>query len=171
MEIIEIKVRDDQVMKQLAELRAKMVNLTPIMRKIAGMMADSVEENFAKEGRPAWKPSHRAIKYGGKTLQKDGGLAKSILPQATQNKAIVGTNKEYAGLMQFGARKGQFGTKTVEVDGQVRFSKAGKRYGVRPHTRKQTLPWGDIPARPFLMVQDKDWAEIKQALTRYLFTL
>jgi phage virion morphogenesis protein len=171
MEYIKIKIHHDQVYRMLSELQSKMADLTPVMRKIAGAMQDSVEENFAQEGRPSWPRSRRAEKDGGKTLQKTGGLAASIWQKSTGAQAIVGTNKVYAGMMQFGAKKGQFGTKEVLVHGQVRYTKRGKRFGVRPHTRKQLLPWGTIPPRPFLMIQDEDWATMQRTLAGYLFTL
>jgi phage gpG-like protein len=39
---------------------------------------------------------------------------------------------------------------------------------VKAHTREMTLPWGDIPARSFMLIQDDDWDEIKDTLADFL---
>jgi len=36
------------------------------------------------------------------------------------------------------------------------------------HTRRQAIPWGNIPARPFLLVHDEDWVEIGETIDEYL---
>lgn len=43
-----------------------------------------------------------------------------------------------------------------------------KKVTVKAHIRKISLPWGDIPARPFMMIQDDDWTEIKETLAEFL---
>jgi phage virion morphogenesis protein len=77
------------------------------MRQISEIMRDAVEENFEQEGRPKWKPSKRAQKQGGKTLQDTGSLASSISMKFTRNTAVVGTNKKYAAIHQFGGKAGR----------------------------------------------------------------
>ena len=168
---VEITIDDKDLKELFQKLQAKFQDLTPVMRKIAGVMQDSVEENFSVEGRPGWPRSHRAIAQNGKTLQNTGRLAGSITPKATGTSAIVGTNVAYAGMMQFGAKKGEFGKQQVVVHGHFKMLKSGKKAWWKEHTKRQLLPWGDIPARPFLMIQDDDWIEIKNTLSDYLFTI
>lgn len=105
--MIKITIDDKEVQKALQSLARKVKDMTPLMRKIAGIMHDAVEENFAQEGRPKWKPSKRAMKQGGKTLQDTGQLAASISQKATSNSALVGTNKKYAAIHQFGGKAGR----------------------------------------------------------------
>ena len=58
----------------------------------------------------------------------------------------VGSSLEYAAVQQFGARRGEFG-----------------------RTRRGApIPWGDIPARPFLGVSRVDRVEILDILAGYL---
>ena len=51
-EPIEIKIDDKEIQQLLKKLAAKTENLRPLMKDIVGIMADSVEEAFEKEGRP-----------------------------------------------------------------------------------------------------------------------
>jgi phage virion morphogenesis protein len=174
---IDVEIQDEQVRQMLSSLATRINDMTPAMRRIAGIMADSVEENFERGGRPVrWPMSRRAEEESGQTLQKTGRLAGSLVPKATANEAIVGTNVKYAAVHQFGAKKGSFGTIAVSVKDYVR--KINQAFGkqlkgtmavkVRAHTRNQKLPWGNIPARPFMMIQDEDWDEIKASLADYI---
>ncbi|WP_371356124.1 phage virion morphogenesis protein [Pseudomonas chlororaphis] len=105
-------------------------DLAPLMRGIAAELASQTEENFGEEGRPEWEDlsdvtTARREKNGnwpGQMLQvSSAGLAASITTQATNSSALVGSNKPYAAMMQFGGTKSDF-----------------------PHL------WGDIPGRPYL---------------------
>jgi phage gpG-like protein len=58
---------------------------------------------------------------------------------------------EYAATQQYGARRGEFGTGSYKT-----------RKGTFP------MPWGDIPARPFLGFSDDDQAIILGIVRRYL---
>ena len=115
-EPIEIKIDDKEIQQLLKKLIAKAENLRPLMKNIAGIMMDSVEENFEKEGRPekweALKPStikQRTKKgyYPGKILQMRGELAASITSTYNDNSSTVGTNKVYAAIHQFGGDTGK----------------------------------------------------------------
>jgi phage virion morphogenesis protein len=105
-------------------------DLAPLMRGIAAELLSQTEENFGEEGRPEWEDlsdvtTARREKNGnwpGQMLQVSAaGLAGSITTQATDSSALVGSNKPYAAMMQFGGTKSDF-----------------------PHL------WGDIPGRPYL---------------------
>jgi phage virion morphogenesis protein len=143
--MINITVDDKGVVQLLKRIEQKMGNMRPVMRVIAGIMHDAVEENFEKEGRPKWKPLKKStIKqrerkghWPGKILQVSGQLASSITQKATSTSAIVGTNKKYAAIHQFGGKAG------------------------RGH--KAT-----IPARPFLKLDDKALDEIRNKLIEYV---
>lgn len=148
--MIEIEIIDAEMRKLLDDLQARYSNLTPVMRKIAGIMHDAVEENFKEEGRPKWaalKPStirqrQRKGHWPGKILQDSGLLTKSILPKSQRkwgaDFAKVTTADRRAPIHHFGG-------------------KAGKGH-------KAT-----IPARPFMTITSKEMGDIKQALRDYLF--
>ncbi len=105
-------------------------DLAPLMRGIAVELHSQTEENFTSQGRPRWEglsdaTTERRSKNGnwpGQMLQVSAaGLAASITTRATDSTALVGSNKPYAAMMQFGGDQSDF-----------------------PHL------WGDIPARPYL---------------------
>lgn len=86
-------------------------DLAPLMRGIGAELASQTEENFSEEGRPDWEDlsdvtTARREKTGnwpGQMLQvSSAGLAASITTRATDSSALVGSNKPYAAMMQFG---------------------------------------------------------------------
>jgi len=131
-----IEVSDQSVKDLLSRLAGKAADPTPIMRKISGIMADAVEENFAQEGRPKWPglaestKKQRAQKghWPGQILQVSGQLAASISRRYDSESATVGTNKKYARIHQLGGQAGR--------------------------GRKVT-----IPARPYLQLGENDLAD------------
>lgn len=152
--MIKITIDDKEVQSLLNSLSRKVTDMSPLMRQIANIMHnDAVEKNFEQEGRPKWKPSKRAQKQGGKTLQDTGQLAASISQQYTSNSAVVGTNKKYAAIHQFGGtiqipardRILHFKTYTKgKFKGRTLFARNNKRatYGMKVHIKayKVTMP-------------------------------
>ena len=114
-ETFEIKVDNKELNQVLDKLFEKTSDLRPLMKNIAGIMADSVEENFKQEGRPEWvKLKDSTIKvrtqkgyWPGKILQMRGELAASITSNYDESSAIVGTNKAYARIHQLGGEAGK----------------------------------------------------------------
>ena len=145
-EPIEIKVDDKEIQQLLKKLISKTENLRPLMKNIAGIMLDSVEENFEKEGRPdKWQGLKKTtIKqrtkkgyWPGRILQVRGELAASITNKSDENSAVVGTNKVYAAIHQFGGD-------------------AGRNKKVK------------IPARPYLKLGEKEKVEILKETQNFL---
>lgn len=132
----------------LEKLAKKLANKTPVHRMVAGTMADKVEENFEKEGRPDWMDLAESTKaqrekrgtWPGKKLQEHGDLASSINPQWDADRATVGTGLEYAAIHQFGGQ-------------------AGRNRAVT------------IPARPFLQLTEADAEEILEEVQQYFMDL
>ena len=114
-EPIEIKIDNKELNQVLDKLFEKTSNLKPLMKNIAGIMADAVEKNFKQEGRPEWanlkestiKLRTKKGNWPGKILQMRGELAASITSEYSENSAIVGTNKAYAAIHQFGGKTGR----------------------------------------------------------------
>ena len=145
-EQIEIKIDDKELNQVLDRLFEKTSDLRPLMKNIAGIMADSVEENFKQEGRPEkWaelaestiKQRKKKGYWPGKVLQMRGELAASITSVYSENSAIVGTNKAYAAIHQFGGKAGR---------------------------NKKTK----IPARPYLKLEAQDKAKILTQIEKFL---
>ena len=159
--MIEIKIDDKGVNELLTALQHRLTDLSPVMKHIAGIMEDAVKKNFKEEGRPKWKPSGRADKRGGKTLQDTGLLAASITSSSDANTAAVGTNRIYAAIHQFGG-------KTSAHKIRPRDKKALFWPGAGHPVMEVNHPGSVIPARPFLSLTDGDVEEIKRAISEYL---
>lgn len=166
-----IKINTDGFEAALDKLVKGLENREPLMRRLAGMMADAVEENFAQEGRPkwmGWSPSTARRRRGGRILQLSGRLAGSIGSYSDNDSAVVGTNVKYARIHQEGG----------EIDIPARSQRAYYRMGkdgtvgnrfVRKsrsnYSEWHTLPAYKIkmPARPFLQLDD--WEQYRMVLT------
>jgi phage virion morphogenesis protein len=127
-----IELEHHHLQQTLNKVEGAIGDLAPLMRGIAAELASQTEENFENEGRPGWAElsdttTENRAKHGhwpGQILQVSAaGLAAAITTHATDSSALVGSNKPYAAMMQFGGEQTDF-----------------------PHL------WGDIPARPYLPI-------------------
>lgn len=139
--------------KELVELVRKVsekLGKDAVLQMGVDIVQQSVKQNFIAGGRPTkWAP----LKYRkGQPLRDKGMLANSISGQVSNGKGYVTTNVEYAGTHNYGAKKGEFGTKNTKVKAHSR-TRNGASHKVRSHSRRQALPWGDIPQREFMTVQ------------------
>jgi len=162
--MIKLTIDDRQVRAALDRLMRAGDDMTPAMREIAGVLADAAERAFQAERDPVtgapWKPLKKSTirqriklgKWPGPILQRSaGGLAGSIQSEHGRHHAAAGTNKEYASTHQFGAKTGEFGTGTYK-----------SRPGSFP------IPWGNIPARPFLGIGPDDKDDILDIIRRHI---
>lgn len=151
-QFIDIDAREP--LRFLADLGDRLDDTKPLMEDIAAIMLDAVEENFAQEGRPDWVDltdntkarREKRGKWPGKILQDSGLLAASVQARADDNEAAVSTNYPSAPTHQFGAEKGEYGQTKTGLP----------------------IPFGDIPARPFLVLGEDDIQEIDATIGDYL---
>lgn len=154
--MLKITVDDTELQKALTKAKTKLGNTKPLMAGIANLMLEAVEESFDKETDPntgqKWKPLSPLTKeqrskrgHDGKILQVSGALASSISSSYDDSRAVVGTNKVYAPVHQFGA--------------------------VIRTKRKRALAFGGvtrssvtIPARPFLGISRQTQDEINDLI-------
>lgn len=143
---VEIRLDSNDVEKALLQVAQKCEDMRPLMKNIAGIMADATEQNFENEGRPdKWQElAKRTIKqriktkhYPGKILQVEGRLALSVTTQYDNHSAVIGSNLAYARIHQLGGQAGK--NKSVE-----------------------------IPARPYLNLIEDDYKEILNETKNYL---
>lgn len=145
-DLFDARIDARQITDALDRLARKADNLRPLMRALAADMLDAVHENFEQEGRPdRWAPlapsTLAALEKKGKTgkmLNRTGaGLWHNIAAESSAVSALVGTNKEYARIHQFG---GEAGRKTARVT---------------------------IPARPYLHLEEDDLAQMAERVLRH----
>ncbi len=175
----DVIVDSSAVQDLLDRLSRKMQDMSPVMADIADAIAQEVENNFLAGGRPAWnslrdstkKIREKKGKWPGQILVQSGQLKNSVHPFHGKDFAGTGTNKKYATTMQFGAKKGAFGTKTVtqQVKEHLRKSR-GKNIRVSAHTRTREIqiPWGDIPKREFMKIPPESIAKFKDIIQEWL---
>lgn len=183
--MIEIEVNIDSLHAGLTRLAQLGQNMTPLTRDLAEIMKGGVDRAFADEEDPAtgakWHPLSpatlaRRAKAGhtGKILQVSGQLAASIQTEHGPHHASVLTSDERAPTHQFGAKKGSFGTAKRGTRGTGKRNprnynaRGGATVGGWLSGRAQggtmPLPWGDIPARPFLGLGKPEEAEIEESV-------
>ncbi len=139
--MIQITLQDQAVMEALRELEAKMGDMTPAMQDIGQSLVEGTRQRIRDgkdwDGNPfaANAPATLARKRGTSPLIDRGNLAGSRLHyQASADAVTVGSSAVQAAVLQFGARRGQFGQ----------------------DRRGRDLPWNNIPARPFLPIKGND---------------
>ena len=160
----EIIIRSGKARQDLRDLKAHARQLRPLMKAIGEVLVDSTKQRFrdgrSPDGSP-WagnspvtilqymerfstsfsKRTGRITKAGTNRatskqplIGESKSLSRTINYRVVGNTVLVGSPMEYAATQQFGARRGQFGN---------------TRTG-RP------IPWGNIPARPYLGLSDHD---------------
>ena len=146
---VRITVDAKQVGQMLRDMYRRTRDLTPAMKLIGETIWTSVMRNFEVGGRPKWAPHSEVTKARTRphgVLGLDNHLMNSISYTAGPRSVEIGTNRVYAAVQQFGQKKG--------ASGRTR--------------RGGPIPWGDIPARPYMTVQGQDWTNIYADLTEYV---
>lgn len=139
---MDIEVKDHGIEEMLAKLQGRMHDLTPVMKIVGQIGRASIVRNFEKEGRPKrWKP-HSEI------TQRRRGTGAPILRDEDHLMNSI-HDKAYRD-------RTVIGTNRVYAAIHHFGGKAGRK-------RKVT-----IPARPFMMIQDEDWTEIRESLKDFI---
>jgi len=173
--MIEINIDDAQLKDAINAAMSRMNDLTPAMRQIGEHVVETTERRFKTSTAPdgkRWEPNSPvtiARYLGGYSgmFKKRGGLTKkgaaraggkkplvgetrtlstTINYRAGRDDVVIGSDRIQSAVMQFGARKGEFGR--TRRDGPI--------------------PWGNIPARPFLGLSNADRRTVIEVLGRYI---
>jgi phage virion morphogenesis protein len=99
------------------QIAARCGSSGPALAIIGETVRASVLQNFQAGGRPAaWAPLAPATlkkKKGGSILREKGHLMGSINAQPVGNVVLVGTNRIYGAIHQFGGRAGRGGSAKI----------------------------------------------------------
>ena len=123
------------------------------MRRIAQTLTASAKERFVDETDPEGNKWKKGVKNGGQTLTLSGLLRRSITNTSDDKTAVIGTNRIYAGIHQFG------GVITAKKSKYLRFKINGREVFAKSVV---------IPARPFLGVSETDKDAVKDELNTLL---
>lgn len=173
---VELEVDSAKATALLSRLERAGLNPRPVLLAIGERLAESTTERFQTGRAPdgaRWAPNAMStlqsyLSRFASSYSKDGSLSSKGVGRVMGKKPLIGESRslsttinyraagdnaveigspmEYAAVQQFGAKKGSFGTTR----------------------RGAPIPWGDIPARPFLGVSNEDWVEIEQMVEDYL---
>lgn len=170
-----IQYDDKQVMAAMQRLMLSSSRLRRAFQSIGEYLVLSTKKRFQTSTAPdgtAWAANSEATmvamlhkrgglsKKTGKITKRGQGLATSKKPLIGKSQQLstkihyvaddqsvqVGSALKYAAVQQFGAERGEFGS-----------SKRGS-----------PIPWGDIPARPFLGVSAEDKLAILDILQEHI---
>lgn len=147
--MITLTLDDQKVRAALDRLARRVSGLSPVMPDIGQLLVERPKERFqagrAPDGSP-WAPNRpvthsrygkkpAARKIAGKKplIGKSRALSTTIAHRFGRNHAEVGFNMPYA-VQQFGAKQGALGL----------------------NRRGRSIPRGDIPARPYLGLSERD---------------
>lgn len=186
---LQVTIDDREVTALFSNLLARLGNLGPFMEEVGQIVVDDVAVNFQgrhdPEGVP-WKPVSAAWAARKKLLGKSPEnililsrmMMSSIHYTAKSDSVTVGTNEPKAATHQFGAPKGSFGTFRRKSRGTGTRGQSWRGGRLPSELRRASwvpdrgnivaLPWGTIPARPFLGISRDAREEILAAGADYL---
>lgn len=156
--MIEIELKEAEVTFALDRLLASLTDLTPVMQEIGEFAVASAEARYDQGIAPdgtawlaksintiaAYEAGDDPVDY--RPLFKTGTMRRTMAYEAGPTFMAYGSNRIQAAVMQFGAAKGAFGTAS----------------------NGSSLPWGDIPARPFIGLSDADRTGIVDIVEEWL---
>jgi phage virion morphogenesis protein len=152
---ITLTLDDAALVRQLGDLIGALTNPEPALRSIGEELQRATQERFdpgqkrAPDGTPWARNSPVTIARKGRDnpLYERGNLQNTIRYQVLGTRGVeVGTNLVYGAAHQFGMVKGYAG-----------------------RTRRGApIPWGNIPARPYLGLSADDETEVVRILRDYL---
>ena len=158
--MITIEINIAAAEADLKRLEAALEDSTPVMHDLGELMTRSTKERFVAGTSPdgvKWAPKSQATldSYGQRKSNRvdtrplfgpSGALNSTIFPEVGKGEVLIGSPMIYAAVQQFGAAKGAFGQTS----------------------RGASIPWGNIPARPFLGVSPEDEISIIETVEDYL---
>ncbi|MDF0377688.1 phage virion morphogenesis protein [Methylophilus sp. YYY-1] len=153
--MIELTWQNRAVLAALGRLAEGAANPRPAFLAIGEDWVESTKRRFDTGTAPdgsQWapnKPTTLARKKGNQPLVAGGTLRDQIAYEADAEGVTIFSTKEYSATQQLGAEKGSFGRTK----------------------RNSPIPWGDIPARPYIGISPDDELMIEGNVSDYLNSL
>ncbi len=151
---IRIDLDDERTRRNIRRAIAAGIDMQPAARSIGELLLRTTRKRFDTQSSPdgvPWAPlSESTLKRKkhnrDKVLTERGYLRGGLNYRSGRDYVEIGSDRIYASTHQFGAGKGAFGS-----------TGSGK-----------PIPFGDIPARPFLGVSDEDAVDIQGEIADYI---
>jgi phage virion morphogenesis protein len=171
--MIDVEIDDREIRAALQNLLAATGNLNDVLEEIGEGLVESTLQRFETKIGPdggRWKDNSPVTierKERNDPLVHHGSLSEQIHARLLgDNTLVVGSSMEYAAVQQFGAKMGEFGR--YSQIGRVRKYGLGTFQGSAGTQKGFPIPWGDIPARPFLGISEDDKDEILAIIQAHL---
>ncbi|MDX1464115.1 MAG: phage virion morphogenesis protein [Halomonas sp.] len=154
---IQLDLEARTVLAAIGELIDRMEDPRPAFREIGEYLdlahRDRWDAQRSPDGTP-WAPLSpvtraRKKKNADRVLVLEGYLRDTLRYQESATELLFGTDRVYGAVHQFGARQGAFGTTA----------------------RGGPIPWGDIPARPWLGLASEDEQPVLEILERHVMNI
>lgn len=173
--MIEIKLDDSQIQQALGRLKSQMTTgRRSIMAEIGEHLQESVKQRFERSEGPdgeKWAANSDStitgvLKQTKGNYKKRGGLTKRGQKRASSKKPLIGDTHQLKNVHKEVSKDHvQIGSSRI----QARVQQYGAKQGAFGRTKRNTpIPWGDIPARPYLGFSDDDRSMILDILKGYL---
>jgi len=175
--VIKVEIDDQQVVQGLSRLARAAVNPRTVLDDIGELLIDSTKRRFGTSTGPdgaRWAPNSPVTlmrylsKYKGSFSKDTGRLNQSGVTRAVGKRPLIGET----GSLSSNIYKRLEGNSTLHVGSSMVYSAAqqfGMKKGYAGSTRRGSpIPWGDIPARPFLGISDQDRTNILDTISDYL---
>jgi phage virion morphogenesis protein len=157
--MIRVELNEDEITGVLNRLARSLTDMSPVMEEIGETLAESTKQRFSEGSAPdgsKWAPksqttldayTRRGDRVNVRPLFGPSGrlsseISYSVMPDSVE----IGSNLIYSAVMQFGAAKGAFGK--TRTGGSI--------------------PWGNIPARPFLGVSETDRSNLIETIEEWM---
>jgi len=175
---VNVEIKDQAVKGMLTDMSRRGENMRPVMREIGEIVRSSILRNFAEGGRPEkWVPTkilsiylgytmdrryttlsgEERIRKGKKAYTLKGSLTKAFQRHIGKKATLIDT-----GRLRNSITSRAYGDR-VEIGTKVVYAAIHQFGGKAGRGRKVT-----IPARPYLMVQDEDWPQIRVKIIDYI---
>lgn len=105
-----LSLDDRDVQHALSALSRLLVDTRPLLAEFGEIVLSQTQDSFERQAAPdgtPWEPSQRALAFGGQTLVDSGQLLASLDVEVLPDAVVVGTNKHYAAIHQFGGQAGR----------------------------------------------------------------
>lgn len=162
--MITVEIADKGVTRALDRLSKSAENMPSILDQIGEYLIDSTKQRFhysvAPDGK-RWAPNTEVtiLQYMGKfsgSYTKRGRISKRGAERARDKKPLFGET----GVLNLTIDKKIVGNDTLLIGSPMEYA-AAQQFGMKKgyagtNKRGSPVPWGDIPARPFLGISDQD---------------
>ncbi len=162
--MITVEIADKGVTQALTRLSKTADNMPSILDQIGEYLIDSTKQRFRTSTAPdgtRWAPNTQVtiLEYMGKfsgSYTKKGKLSKRGAERARDKKPLFGGT----GVLNLTIGKKIVGNDTLLIGSPMEYA-AAQQFGMKKgyagtNRRGSPIPWGDIPARPFLGISDQD---------------